>query len=72
MIMGYLGVVVLSLAWSLTLTKYAKFFIPMNCTATYILLIHAILLGDIPFILANIWIASILSYKWYTRNYEVD
>lgn len=69
---GYLGVTMLAIAWALTLTKYARFFIPMNCIATYILLFHAIMLKDIPFIIANIWIVSILSYKWFSKDYGIE
>lgn len=72
MIVGWIGVGILILSYVLLLTRYSKWFIPVDTTASYILTLHAVLINDLPFILVNGFIAIMLSIKWYKREMEVD
>jgi len=68
---GWIGLGLLLLAYILLLTKWNKFFIPVDTIASVLLTIHAIIILDIPFIIVNGFIAIILGIKWYKREFEV-
>jgi len=65
MIIGWIGVGLLMLSYILLISKWSKWFIPVDTFASFILTIHAWMIWDIPFILVNGFITSILAVKWY-------
>ena len=64
--LGWIGLVLLLLAWCLELTKMRKHFFIVSGIASAILTIHAFLIKDIPFIIVNVFImiiSFIMAYK---------
>jgi hypothetical protein len=57
---GYIGLVMLVFGYTLMLTRYRFFMVPVNAVASIVLTIHAYILGDIPFIIVNGLVACIL------------
>ena len=70
-IVGWSGLVLLVVSYIFLLTKWSRIFVPLDTFASYLLTIHAIIIGDIPFIIVNGWIAVMLSIKWYKRELVV-
>ena len=64
-IIGWIGLGLLVLSFGLLITKYSKYFIITDIIATLILLVHAILIKDMPFIVVHIFIAIALSIKQF-------
>ena len=64
MLIGWIGVGVLVLSYLLLISKWSKWFIPVDTVASAILTVHAYMIGDVPFMLVNGFIASMLLYKW--------
>ncbi len=64
MILGWIGVGLLMLAFTTLLTKHSKWFIPLDAVASVILTIHAIIIKDLPFVVVNGWISFILLRRW--------
>lgn len=60
---GYIGLAFLCFAYLLLLTRFDKFFIYFNIVGTSLLTIYAVMLGDIPFMVANGLIDVILITK---------
>jgi len=65
---GYIGLIILCLAYVLLITKYNKWFIPVDALASFILTIHAINLQDIPFTIVNGFITIILIIKYLKKE----
>lgn len=63
MIIGWIGVGILLLAYGLLLSKWSNWFLRVDILASLILTIHAISINDIPFILVNGLIAIMLIIK---------
>ena len=59
-IIAWIGLGLLILAFGLLATKYKKYFILVDLIATIFLLIHAIIIKDLPFILAQTFISIAL------------
>ena len=68
---GWIGLGLLLIAYVLLLTKWSKYFIPIDTIASFILTIHAIILKDIPFIIMNGFITIILGIKWCKKEYKI-
>ena len=65
---GWLGLGLLMLAYLVLVTKWSRFFIPMDAVASFILTIHAVMIDDVVFTMVNGWITIILSIKWYKNE----
>jgi len=70
-VIGWIGLGLLLIAYVLLLTKWSKYFIPIDTIASFILTIHAIILKDIPFIIVNGFITIILGIKWCKKEYKI-
>ena len=66
--LGYIGVGLLMIAYIFLITSKSAWFIPLDIIATIILIIHAIMLKDIPFIIVNIFIAIMLLIKFFKKE----
>ena len=66
---GWVGVGLLMLAYLLLNSKYSKWFIPVDTIASLILTVHAIILRDIPFIVVNGFVSTMLIIKWIKKGY---
>ena len=64
-IIGWLGLGLLVLSFGLLITKYSKYFIITDLIATIFLLIHAIIIKDLPFIVVHAFIVLTLGIKQY-------
>ncbi len=62
--LGYIGLVVLVIGYATLLTKHKHLIAPINALGSVILTIHAVLLGDIPFIIVNALVSVILIATW--------
>ncbi|MCD8494692.1 MAG: hypothetical protein LRY46_01030 [Candidatus Pacebacteria bacterium] len=60
---GYIGLGLLLVAYMTLLTHKSWLFAFMNSVASILLTAHAFLLGDIPFIIVNALVASMLIVK---------
>ena len=69
---GYIGLIMLMMAFGLLLTKHKRFFTPMDFIASLLLTIHAIQLMDPVFIIVNGWITIVMGVKYFTGKYEID
>jgi len=59
-LIGWIGTILLLLAYTITITKNSRFF-PLICLiASIFLTIHAILIKDIPFIIVNGWASIVM------------
>lgn len=65
---GYTGLVLLVIAYLALITKWDRFFIPIDIFASAVLTIHAILIKDIPFMLVNGMITIILIIKFFKKQ----
>jgi hypothetical protein len=68
---GWIGLGLLVSAYMILVTRWKRFFIPVDAVASLVLTIHAFMIDDIVFLLVNGWITIILAYKWYQREFEV-
>jgi hypothetical protein len=68
---GWIGLILLMLAYLMLVTKWSKLFIPIDTIASLVLTIHAFLINDMVFLLVNGWITVILAYKWYKRELTI-
>ena len=64
MIIGYIGMGLLLISYSLLLTKYSNYFIKAAAIASLILTTHAVVIKDVPFFITNAFITGILVIKW--------
>lgn len=65
---GYIGLVILVIAYLSLLTKYKYYFIRIDILASFILTVYAITKSDIPFILVNGIITIILIVKHFKNK----
>lgn len=67
---GYIGLGMLICGYSLLLTRYRAYMVPVNAVASIALTIHAYFLNDIVFIIVNGLVACILllTYAKEKRN----
>lgn len=68
---GWIGLILLMLAYLMLVTRWSKLFIPIDTIASLVLTIHAFLINDMVFLLVNGWITIILAYKWYKRELTI-
>tara|TARA_Y100000593_G_C4098372_1_gene231989 strand:+ start:114 stop:332 length:219 start_codon:yes stop_codon:yes gene_type:complete len=70
---GWIGLGLLMLAYlALAITKWSKFFIPIDTIASFLLTLHAYTINDKVFLIVNGWITIILAVKWYKNQLEVN
>ena len=62
---GWIGLVLLVFSFGLLITKYYRYFIISDLIATLFLLVHSIIIKDIPFIIVHTFIIIILTIKQY-------
>jgi|TARA_R100001530_G_scaffold120952_1_gene88318 hypothetical protein len=65
---GWIGLGLLLSSYVLLITRWSKWFIPVDILASTILTVHAIILKDIPFIIVNGFIAIILLIKFIKKE----
>lgn len=67
---GYIGLGMLVCGYTLLLTRYRAYMVPVNAIASVVLTIHAYLLNDMVFIIVNGLVACILllTYAQEKRN----
>lgn len=63
-IVGWIGLAMIMLAFFILNTKYYKLFVPLDTLGTFLFLIHAIMIRDLPFICMNGFIFLMLVWKW--------
>ncbi|MCK5624976.1 hypothetical protein KAI04_03990 [Candidatus Pacearchaeota archaeon] len=63
MIIGWIGLGILMSSYLLLITKWYKWFLPVDVVASIILTIYAIMIKDVPFIIVNGFIAIMLFIK---------
>ena len=63
MILGWIGIGILILSYLLLISKWSKYFLLVDALASFILVVYAIIIKDIPFIIVNAFIGSMLIYK---------
>jgi hypothetical protein len=68
---GWIGLILLMLAYLVLVTRWSKLFIPIDTIASLVLTIHAFSINDVVFLLVNGWITVILAYKWYKRELTI-
>ena len=68
---GWIGLGLLMIAYFVLVTRWHKLFIPIDALASFILTIHAVMIGDVVFTIVNGWITMILSIKWYKKQLEI-
>ncbi len=68
---GWIGLILLMLAYLMLVTRWSKLFIPIDTIASLVLTIHAFSINDVVFLLVNGWITVILAYKWYKRELTI-
>jgi hypothetical protein len=66
---GYIGLIILMIAFGLLLTKHKWLFTPIDFVASLILTIHAIQLNDPIFIIVNGWITIVMGYKTLKKQW---
>ena len=62
-IFGIIGTILLLLSYVLLVTKFSKWFLPVDTIATAMLVVHASSIGDVIFIIVNAFIALMLIIK---------
>ncbi|MES2930409.1 MAG: hypothetical protein V4665_01350 [Patescibacteria group bacterium] len=67
---GYSGLLLLIVGYILLDTKHEKLFAPVNCVASILLTIHAIMINDVPFIFVNGFVAVMLAIRVYQQRKE--
>ena len=50
---GWIGLGLLMLAYLALVTRWSKFFIPIDAVASFLLTIHASMIGDMVFVIVN-------------------
>jgi lipid-A-disaccharide synthase-like uncharacterized protein len=65
-LIGWLGLSIISLSFVILNTKWYKHFLLIDTLGTFIMMIYAVYLQDLPFIISNAIIACMLMKK----NYE--
>ena len=65
---GYIGLIILIIAYLVLLTKWSRWFIPTDIIASAVLTIHAVTLKDIPFMFVNGLITIILTIKYLKKE----
>ena len=68
---GWIGLGLLMIAYLVLVTQWHKLFIPIDAVASFLLTIHASMIGDVVFIIVNGWITIILSIKWYKKQFKI-
>ena len=68
--LGWIGLVLLMFAYLLLVTKHSRWFIPVDIVASLALTTHAVVIGDIPFMVVNGFIVVMLFVK-YVQGGEV-
>jgi hypothetical protein len=63
--LGWIATGILLIAYSTLLTKWKKWFIPVNAFASFLLVDYAILTKDYPFVVVNGLVFIILFIKLY-------
>jgi len=69
--LGYIGLILLVIAYLLLITRWDKLFVPIDILASLILTIYAITLKDVPFTLVNGLITIILAVKLYKKGAHI-
>ena len=69
---GWIGLGLLMLAYLALVTKWSRFFIPVDTVASFLLTLHAYTINDRVFLIVNGWITIILAVKWYRNQLEVN
>jgi len=67
---GYIGLVILIFGYIFLIIKKDKYFAPINCIASIVLTIHAVILHDIPFVVVNALVAVLLAIKTYENFFQ--
>jgi energy-converting hydrogenase Eha subunit E len=62
--LGYIGLVLLVIGYATLLTSRKSLIAPINALGSIILTVHAVMLGDIPFIIVNALVSIILIATW--------
>ena len=65
---GYIGLALLCIAYATRLTKKHWMFVIINIFATAFLLAHAIMIGDIPFMIVNAFVGAIVTFEFFQRK----
>ena len=63
MILGWIGVGLLMIAFFLLVSKWSKYYLKINIIASTLLTTHAIIIRDLPFIIVNGFIVIMLIIK---------
>lgn len=63
MIFGWIGLIILLFAYFISLTEYSYLFFKINIIATSFLIIHSIILKDVPFVITQSFIFLMILYK---------
>ena len=56
---GWIGLGLLMLAYLILITKWSRFFIPIDAVASFLLTIHASMIGDIVFVKIVLYIFQV-------------
>jgi hypothetical protein len=67
---GYIGIVFLVIGYVLLDSKRSDLFAPVNCLATILLMVHALVLRDMVFIFVNGFVAVMLAVKIYEQYFR--
>lgn len=63
---GYIGMCILVFAFALLNTKrYARYYLPLNLTASVFFVVHALMINDWPFTIVNGLIIVFIGLKLY-------
>lgn len=65
---GFIGLILLILAYVILITKWSRFFIPINLIAGLFLLVHSYFIQDLVFMLMNGLITLLLVIKLVKKN----
>lgn len=69
-VIGILAVLGIILAFSLLYSKKTqKYFVPVNCVASFLGLLHSLYIKDLTFIIIQLFIVIILIKKWILKEY---
>lgn len=60
---GWIGLILLVLAYIILVSPWSKWFIPLDIVASALLTIHALVIKDIPFLCVNGFITILLIIK---------
>lgn len=70
-LLGWIGLVLLLIGWTLPLTHFKKYFFSVVAVASIILTIHAIILKDIPFIIVNGFVSIVSCINMYRAHHHL-